>query len=212
MADQDDAQAAMFQAIGMVAMDSGWASMALQQLAADVAGTDLTYFMLQDRTLGFQVGQVKAIVSATTTNEWISHPPIDSEMRTLALSTLAGMATLTPYRNRIVHDIWRVTPTEEVPDGLTGDRATRWGKTVESSRTTFYQISKMFFLVAATLNAAGDATRQLRDHDRDYLRRRRDDRVGDAERYHAQLSQRLTDLNNDRLDGWRWNEIPLPLP
>jgi hypothetical protein len=106
VADEDDPQAAMFQAIGMVAMDSGSASMALQQLAADVAGTDLTYFMLRDRTLGFQVGQVKAIVSATTTNEWISHPPIDSEMRTLALSTLAGMATLTPYRNRIVHDIW----------------------------------------------------------------------------------------------------------
>ncbi len=83
------------------------------------------------------------------------------------------------------------------------------GKDCRNQWTTFYQISKMFFLVAATLNAAGDAIRQLRDHDRDHLYRRRDDRVADAERYHAQLSQRLADLNNDRLDGCRWNEIPL---
>jgi hypothetical protein len=32
----------------MVAIDSGSASMALQQLAADVASPDLTYFMLRD--------------------------------------------------------------------------------------------------------------------------------------------------------------------
>jgi hypothetical protein len=74
----------------------------------------------------------------------------------------------------------------------------------------------MFFLVAATLNAAGDAIRQLRRHDREHLRGQaragEEGRVADAERYYAQLSQRLSDLKNGRLDGWRWNEIPLPLP
>jgi hypothetical protein len=190
--------------------------MALQELAANVAGTDLTYFMLQDVTLGNQVKQVRAIVSATTTNEWISHPHIDGEMRTLALSTLDVMETLTKYRNRIVHDVWRTAPTEEVPDGLTGDRATRWGKAeIRSSRTTFYHVTKMFFLVACTLGAAGDAIRQLRKYDRDDLRRRawagQEGRIAAAERYHGQLSQRLTDLRNGRLKGWRWDEVPLPL-
>jgi hypothetical protein len=47
----------MLATICRVAMNSGHASMALQQVAETVTGTGLLYFVLRDATLGTQLKQ-----------------------------------------------------------------------------------------------------------------------------------------------------------
>ena len=73
MAD-DSLHQAMHAPIGQVAMDSGHASMALQQVIEAVTGTGLIYFTMRDSPLGTQLSTAKTIVEHAGTNEWISHP------------------------------------------------------------------------------------------------------------------------------------------
>jgi hypothetical protein len=58
----------MLAAIGRVAMDSGRASRAIQQLAEGMTGTGLIYFILRDAT---QLKHVQARLEQATANEWI---------------------------------------------------------------------------------------------------------------------------------------------
>lgn len=208
---EQDEDARMLRAIGGIVRSSGSASVGLQQMIADLSGTDLTYFMLQDATLGAQVKQSEAIVKATNTNEWITHPPVDSEMRLLALKGLSQMRYMTECRNRVVHDIWRPRATEEWPLGLEGTRATRWGKAkILSSLQTFHQLDSMFSLAAELLGAVGVAIVKLRQHDPEYVSGLKDDSVSAARRCCIDLARKVELARSAKLPGWRWEVIPLP--
>src|SRR4051794_8367628 len=111
---EEDLHQRMLAGIGRVAMNSGHASMALQQLAETVTGTGLLYFILRDATLGTQLKQVQTLVEYATTNEWIRHPPLDAEVRDLVLGTLKATKPLVEFRNRVIHDIWAPAPAEQM--------------------------------------------------------------------------------------------------
>jgi len=187
-------------------MDSGHASVALQQMAEAMTGTGLIYFTLRDATLGAQVKQVRVMVEHATTNEWIRHPPMDAEMRGVILSALKALDPfLVTLRNRVIHDVWEPAPTDDHPDGLYGHRATRWGKEgVETTVGTLHLIGSTFFQVACVLSEAGRALALLQDHDRAHAAGLRDNPVREAERYHQELVARMTAIQTGRQEGWRW--------
>lgn len=201
-----DPRQTLLAAIGGVAMDSGSASIALQQVAEAVTGTGLIYFTLRDATLGTQVKQVRELVAHATTNEWITHPPVDVEMREVILSTLKMLDPfLVSLRNRVIHDVWDPEPSPEHPDGVRGHRATRWGKGgVETTVTTLHLIGSTFFLVACTLGAAARAMDLLREHDRDFIGRLRDNPLQEATKYHRELRVRTHGIQSGTQEGWLW--------
>jgi hypothetical protein len=195
----------MLAGIGAVAMNSGHASMAVQELAETMTGTGLIYFMLQDATLGAQLKNVQAMVEQATTNEWIKHPPMDAEVRDVIIEALKQMQSLVPLRNRVIHDVWAPAATAEHPDGIFGFRATRWGKsTVNSTVGSLNQIASAFFLVACTLGAAERALIELRNSDTAQPYWSRDDATYELKRYHRDLLTRSTGIKSGQLEGWRW--------
>lgn len=191
---------AMLAAIGRVAMNSGDVSMQVQQLAESVTGTGLIYFIMRDLTLGQQLGQVKMMVEQATTNEWIRHPPMDADVRTLILEALRPSRLLVEFRNRVVHDIWNPEPTESRPDGIYGYRATAWGKqSVSSTVGTLNLIASSFFLAACTLCEAERALVDLRKENHS-----RDDVMMKVKEYHRELIQREAAIKSGVLTGWHW--------
>lgn len=202
---EDTAYRNMLAGIGAVAMNSGHASMAVQQLAETVTGTGLVYFVLQDATLGAQLRNVQAMVEHATTNEWITHPHMDAEVRDTIIDTLKQMQLLVPLRNRVIHDMWTPTPTDEHPDGIYGYRATRWSKsTVNSTVGSLHQIASAFFLVACTLGAAERALIDLRKGDATQPFWSRDDATYELKGYHRDLLSRTSGIKSGQLKGWRW--------
>jgi hypothetical protein len=195
----------MLAAIGRVAMNSGHASMALQQLAETVTGTGLLYFILRDATLGTQLKQVQTLVEHATTNEWIRHPPLDAEVRDLVLDTLRATKPLVEFRNRVIHDIWAPAPSEDHPDGIRAFRATRWGKEfLESTVGTLHQIAATFFLVACALGAAERALADLEKLDPGQPWRTRGEALRELQGYHGDLASRVTAIRSGGLEGWHW--------
>jgi hypothetical protein len=195
----------MLASIGSVAMNSGHASMAVQQLAETMTGTGLIYFILQDATLGAQLKNVLAMVERATTNEWIDHPPMDTEVRDLIIDALKEMQYLVSLRNRVVHDVWAPAPTAEYPTGIYGFRATRWSKsTVNSTVGSLNQVASAFFLVACTLGAAERALIKLREKDGPQPDWFREDVMSELKGYHGDLVARCTGIKSGQLQGWRW--------
>src|SRR4051794_10888672 len=190
---EEDLHQRMLAGIGRVAMNSGHASMALQQLAETVTGTGLLYFILRDATLGTQLKQVQTLVEYATTNEWIRHPPLDAEVRDLVLDTLKATKPLVEFRNRVIHDIWAPAPTEERSDGIGAFRATRWGKeSLQSTVGTLHQIAAAFFLVACALGAAERALADLKKLDPAQAWRTRAEVLREVQGYHGDLVSRVT--------------------
>lgn len=201
----DNPRTAMLAAIGDVTMSSGHASMALQQMAEAMTGTGLIYFILRDGTLGTQVKHVRTMVEQATTNEWIRHPPMDTEARAMVLSTLKVMEKLVNWRNRVVHDVWEPAPSENWPDGLLGYRATRWGKEhVKTTVGSLHLLGKTFFLVACVLGDAGRAIEVLRSREQDATMAHRNDPLRSARGYHRDLIARATAMESGQQEGWRW--------
>ncbi len=194
----------MLAAIGRVALDSGHASIALQQLAETMTGTGLIYVLLRDAPFGRQLQDVHAMVEQATTNEWIRHPPMDAEVRDLILGTLKATRRLVDLRNRVVHDMWAPAPSVDQPSGLRGSRATRWGKeTVDSTVGTFHQIASAFFLVACTLGAAERALKDLRKVDQERWHSR-EGVLSELKRYHRDFIERTNAITTGDLEGWHW--------
>lgn len=200
----EDPRHLMLTAIGSVTMDSNYAAVALQQLAATLTGTDLIYFTLRNMTLGAQFKQLFELTSQATTNPWIVHPPIDAQVREQLLPSLKlNDRFLVPLRNRVVHDIWE-PDTEGSSEGsvlLTADRATRWGKSIHTDVTSLYRVSTAFFMCACMLDSAARALRMAGDdsHDSDSSR-------SEFERRNREFVE-LTKSLRDRTDPtFRWVE------
>lgn len=207
--DNDTLHQEMLAGIGNVAMNSGHASQAVQQMIEVVSGTGLIYFIMRDAPLGSQVKDARTMVAKAGTNEWIRHPPVDIEVRDLILKTLGALGRLVDYRNRIIHDIWWPAPTNSQPKGIHGNRATRWGKeTVTSNVKSLHQVANTFFLVAATLGAAERALVDLRRLGDSPASWQRTDAMRELLGYDRDLTARMTSIETGTLDGWLWVKTP----
>lgn len=194
-------------AIGRVVATSAWATIALQEMAAAVAGSDMLYFLMEDATMGTQIKQTKALIEGP--ERWTSMvdgPPLTRESRDAALDCLSLLAWLTPFRNRIVHDAWY--PDERLSaDGVLGRRATRFGRLeVLSRRATFHRIAYSFFLATKCLNETTLAVHALRDRPAEGFGTTH---LQNATAALTTLAARRQASDRGRDPDWLWSQSPL---
>lgn len=187
--------------IGAVALNSGWASMALQQFAEALTGSTLVQVMLGDRTFGHQVAAVREVVRNVEPVTF-PVPQLNLDMLQVGTHAIDAMSELVKRRNRVVHDVWTPEPAPGCSDGVLGHRATQWGREiVRTNVRTFHSLGSSFFLVACVLGSAQHAINLLRsDEEGGPL----DDHAIEVRGYHRDLQRRMAEIDAGTLPGWRW--------
>lgn len=207
----------MLAAIGQVSVHSARASRQLQQLVAMVAGTDLAHLMLEDLTLGAQVKHAQAVLTMPN-DKFIGAAHLEPEVRDLAVYGLTTLATLTTFRNRVIHDHWYPDPTDEWPDGLKGMRPTRFSRaTIYSSVRAFLRLGEVIGTTSALLSSVWLAVPEWRPAPEGTILARYPDLYPPGSSIpHTRTARGLRDklealfaqMESGGLPGWRWDEVP----
>ncbi|HEX4442145.1 MAG TPA: hypothetical protein VHZ81_01110 [Galbitalea sp.] len=195
-----DQDADLRRAMGEVVHNSAMVSQQLQMVGELVSGTGLLYFVLEEQTLGAQLNAVERMALATNWNEYVAHRPLAEQHRQGLLDLFKQVRKLSEYRNRIVHDIWWVFPTDEFPDAIEGVRATRWGKKdAQSTITSVRTLASVMGSAASALSSYHYAIAGNRDG--------QDLGVTFHEPSpHPQVRSTLESMRNGTLANWRWVE------
>ena len=148
-------------------------------------------------TLGSQVSKLAAMVARLNSNEWLAHPPVDPQDAQAAAELLKEVRYLVAFRNRLMHDVWYVYPTEDCHDAIEGHPPTRWAqKTVHSSIRTVHVIYGLLSIAGA---AVSDVEEQIIA--RELGRAARHD-LGNVRR----LAASIADVKRGANPVWRWEE------
>lgn len=194
----------LHEAIGGVMFSSSAFSDALQQLAATVIGSDLIFFLLEDKMMGGQLKDVQQLLEGTNSNEWVRHPSISESDRADAIALLKLCEYFVQRRNRVAHDQFAVYPSDEVADQVEARRATRWPKKhLTTSITSLRLLDHSLFSAAISMQILDQAilgTRAGKPPLRDLRERVEFDR-------HIQGMRRIQQNQDKR---WLWHEEASP--
>jgi hypothetical protein len=192
----------MLEHIGRIAMYSADLSVSLLQFAAAVMGSDLTYALLEDSTLGGQFKQVRGILAVVNGTAARKAAAVTDETKASALTLLDACEAIVKYRNRLIHDVWTPQPDPRRSDVIVSRRATRWSR--ESVTTTIESLG----ILAGVINEACVSFSALEDQvlsERSGQRPMR--QVGS--RFDVMLTvARIDSLRTSKQAGWLWQVTP----
>ena len=127
-------------------------SSSLQQLATTVNGSDLIYFLLEDKMMGQQLADITKLVEGVNKNKLITHPFMSDSDKQDALKLFKLCGLFVRIRNRVAHDQFHVFPTEALPDRVEARRSTRWSKSnVTTTIGTIRTLDRMLFSAAVCM-------------------------------------------------------------